>query len=227
MLDHHLQRSIIYKLSFADRLRFSDLKPDDIENKLFTYHLKKAVSSGLVIKDHEGLYALTPEGRRVSTGVGTAEQKLITERPYSVLFLVIRRKTDNAWLLYRRPIHPMRGYYGFMHCNPSSMVDAAQAATEQCRIKTGLSGIFTPLGGGYFRMYEGSELESFTHFTLLYCDNIQGELAANQSEYYWQKTLSLDDEGLFPGTQLLHEAYKAQVPFYIEQSFQLTEASQT
>src|SRR6185312_1812671 len=100
MLDHHIQRTIVYKLSFMPSARFSDLKPDDIENKLFTYHLKKVISEGFVSKSEDGTYALTPVGRRLSTGVIKDYQALIVERPLSALFLVIRRKSDNAWLLY-------------------------------------------------------------------------------------------------------------------------------
>ena len=46
MLDHHIQRQIVYQLAFVDSLRFGELKPDDLDNKLFTYHLKKVVSAG-------------------------------------------------------------------------------------------------------------------------------------------------------------------------------------
>lgn len=222
MLDHHIQRSIIYKLSFTDTMRFSDLKPDDVESKLFTYHLKKAVASGLVIKNTDGLYALSQEGRRVSTGVGTAEQKLITERPYSVLLLVVRRKSDDSWLFYKRPIHPMLGYEGFMHANPSTLVDAELAAAQQCKLKTGLTGSFMALGGGYFRIYKGTELESFTHFTVLFCEDVEGNLA-DTDNYYWVQKPEFATELLFPGTEDIYNAYLARKPFFLERTFQLNE----
>ena len=68
MLDHHIQKSIVYDLAFAESLRFSDLKPDDMENKAFTYHLKKVMKSGLVEKLEDGHYSLTMKGRRVGKG---------------------------------------------------------------------------------------------------------------------------------------------------------------
>jgi hypothetical protein len=225
MLDHHIQRGIVFKLAFMPSARFSDLQPDDVENKLFAYHLKKVVSEGYVAKSENGLYALTPEGRRLSTGVLDDHQALVVERPLSALFLVIRRKnnSDNAWLLYRRATHPMLGYQGFMHCHPSSLIDSALAAQEQCRARTGLSGEFTPLGGGYIRVYQEDKLESFTHFTLLYCDDIQGELLQNDShaEYFWSTEPDPDfsAENMFPSTVMLKQYYEAKQPFFVEKTF--------
>lgn len=223
MLDHHLQRSIVYHLAFVEKARFSELKPDDVESKLFTYHLKKVVSSGYIQKSEDGLYCLTPEGRRLSTGARVKEKQLIVERAHSVLFLVIRRKSDGAWLFYTRNTHPMRGFSGLMHCNPSVELSAEKVAEQECRTKTGLSGTFTALGGGYIKVFDGKRLESFTHFTLLYCDDIQGELDPNdpQAEYFWAPNPSTVDKKLFPATHQLLELYEARKPFFIDTAFQM------
>lgn len=220
MLDHYIQRDIIYKLSYTDNLRFRDLKPDDMDNKLFTYHLKKVVSSGLIVKQEDGKYRLTKTGRRVSTGVKSNTQSLITERPYSVLFLIIRRKSDGAWLIYKRPIHPMIGYRGFMHCNPSQIVDSTIAARQECNIKTGLDGQFDILGGGYFRIFDKNGLESFTHFSLLYCDDIKGELT-NTKDYSWVTKPDFKNSSYFPTTKSLYKAYTAKKLFYTEETFNI------
>lgn len=218
MLDHFIQRDIIYKLSFADSLRFSELKPDQIENKLFSYHLKKVVSSNLIEKLDDGSYRLTKTGRRVSTGVKDKAQALVTERPYSVLFLVIRRKIDGAWLIYKRPIHPMKGYQGFMHCNPSQLVDSESVAKQQCKLKTGLDCNFKVLGGGYFRIFDDEGLESFTHFSLLYCDEAVNELT-NTSDYAWEIAPDFNSKSFFPSTPALYSAYLKKQTFYIEETY--------
>jgi hypothetical protein len=223
MLDHHIQRSIVYKLSFIHSARFSDLQPDDVENKLFTYHLKKVLNEGYIIKSADGLYALTPEGRRLSTGVLEDHQALVVERPLSTLFLVIRRKSDNAWLLYRRGTHPMLGYEGFMYSPPSYLVDTQQAAEEQCLARTGLKGTFTALGGGYIRIYHKDQLESFTHFTLLYCNDIEGELLQNNShaEYFWSQEPDFTSEHMFPSSPMLRQFYEDKNPFFTEMTFSI------
>lgn len=223
MLDHHLQRAIVYTLAFEPKARFSELKPDDIDSKLFTYHLKKVVKEGYISKNVAGEYSLTPAGRRLSTGVLNDHQSLIVERPLSTLLLVIRRKSDNAWLFYERNTHPMLGYQGFMHCQPEAGSDCAATAQKQCFAKTGLTGSFTALGGGYIRVYEGETLESYTHFTLLFSDNIQGDLVQHdkQATYSWIEQPDFSSPTLFPSTQQLKELYEAGQPFFIEQTFKI------
>lgn len=61
-IDHHLQSRIVDALWDGER-SFSELKPSDIENSLFMYHLRKLITRGIVAKGTRG-YELTPEGTR-------------------------------------------------------------------------------------------------------------------------------------------------------------------
>lgn len=222
MLDHYLQRDIVYRLAFSEGERFSDLKPDDIENKLFNYHLKKLVSAGYVEKTNEGLYRLTAEGRRVGVGAFKTHH-MSTERAYSVLLFAIRRSVDGAWLLYRRNTHPLRGLSGFMHTTPISTEDTLARAHDECLHKTGLEGSFEVIGNGYFRVYDGDELESFTHFTLLKCDDIKGELVQNDelAEYYWEQSPNFSAKDMLPNMATLKNLYDSPETGFIEETFQL------
>lgn len=222
MLDHHLQRGIVYRLAFAKGLRFSELKPDVLENKLFTYHLKKVVDAGYVQKDVEGLYSLTPEGRRL--GVHVLEtQNMLPELADSVLFLVIRRASDDAWLLYKRNTHPLRDRVGFMHARPSTHRTTAETAAAECLTKTGISGTFVPLGSGYFRVYEADNLESFTHFTLMVCQDAAGELRQHDenAEYFWKTDPDFTSADMLPNMPTLVEHYQTGKPFFVEKTIQL------
>jgi 8-oxo-dGTP pyrophosphatase MutT (NUDIX family) len=218
MLDHHIQRSIVYKLALNSTMRFSELKPGDIESKLFTYHLKKVVSAGFVEKTPEGLYCLTPEGRRL--GIHAIENgQALVDQAYSVLFLVIRRKSDGAWLLCRRKSHPLIDRFGFMHCVPNALEESVLTAQNECMNKSGITAEFTALGGGYFRVFEQSRLESFTHFTLLICETAEGEIVTNDkhAEYYWADSIDLDDPSLLPTMPKLLECYRSKQQFFIEE----------
>jgi len=63
-IDHHLQKTILESLASSDDLvRYGDLKPGDIENSLFSYHLNKLIDRGMVDKSDDG-YALSIEGAR-------------------------------------------------------------------------------------------------------------------------------------------------------------------
>lgn len=221
MLDHHLQRTIVYTLVQTPQLRFSELKPDILDSKLFTYHLKKTITAGYVTKTEDGLYALTPEGRRLGTRVFQNEQAFIDQAD-SVLFLIIRRKEDNAWLLYKRNTYPLLGKVGFMHGTPNSVTDSPAAAAQICQQNTGLTGEFRVLGGGYFRVYEDTQLESFTHFTLLVCDDITGELVQNDeyADYFWEQEPDFAGANTLPNTSTLVDLYNKGELFFIEKTFQ-------
>jgi hypothetical protein len=222
MLDHHIQRSIVYQLAFIPHARFSELKPDDIENKLFTYHLKKVVSAGYVIKDDDGSYSLTATGRKLGFQAINSEYSLFN-KAYSILFLVVRRKTDSAWLLYSRSTHPLLGYTVFPQATPDAVLDAGTTASRDLLVKTGLRGEFRPLGGGYFHIYEKDELESFTNFSLLICDDAIGELLQQDPNgtYDWVDSPDFLDPSMFPSMPLLAELYKQNKPFFLEKTFKI------
>lgn len=223
MLDHHVQRGIVYRLALEDNLRFGVLKPDTIDNKLFTYHLKKVIVAGYVNKDEAGLYHLTAEGRRLGIRVLSKPQTL-ADRAHSVLFLVIRRAEDDAWLLYKRKTQPLIDKVGFMHVSPNADEPISATAQRLCKERTGLDCVFSPLGGGYFKTMRGDELESFTHFTLLVCENAAGELVQNNpdyAEYFWETGPNFTSEEMLPNMPRLVGAYSENKPFFIEEKFQL------
>lgn len=225
MLDHHIQRRIVYTLALARRLRFSELKPDDLENKLFTYHLKKTVSAGYVLKSPEGFYELTPEGRRL--GVHVLENvNALFDRAYSVLFMVVKSKDTAKWLLYRRKSHPLFGKVGFMHATPNASELIVATAQSTLQEKTGLTGTFHALGGGFFRVYEGEVLESFTNFTLLVCEDASGTLKAGDefADYFWVDNLDPEDDDLLPNMAALTKKYLQNELFFLDETLQATAA---
>ena len=221
MLDHHIQRAIVYRLAFSESLRFTELKPDDLENKLFDYHLKKVVKAGYVAKNDDGEYSLTPDGRILGVRA-LQKQQALADQAESVLFLIIRRESDSAWLFYTRNTHPMLGYSGFMHTTPQADESVTDTATRSCLEKTGLHAKFTALGGGYSRIFNtDGELLSFTNFSLVFCDGTQGELAEHDefADYQWVIDPDFASTALFPSTAMLHDFYLAGQPFFVERSF--------
>lgn len=204
MLDHHLQRDLVYHLAFADSLRFSELKPADVESKLFTYHLKKVLNAGYIQKNEDGSYSLTPEGRRVGVSA-FKQQHMGTERAYSILLLAVRRKSDGMWLLNYRNTHPLRGKTGFVHTTPVATNLARIRASDHLLEATSLTASFKVVGHGYLRMFEGKELESFTHFTLLYSDDAEGTLneGSEYASYHWESSPDFKSPEMLPSMQYL------------------------
>ncbi len=222
MLDHHIQKEIVYTLAFSNGMRFSELKPDDLENKAFDYHLKKVIAAGYVVKDEKGLYGLTSEGKRVGKGALKKQSRLI-DRAYSVLLLAVRRRADGAWLLQRRKAQPLLGLTGFMNAQPVVDKEAVQTAADVCREQTGLTGTFVAHGHGYFRIYRAGGLESFIHFTLLTCTEIQGELVQNSelAEYYWDTDPDFSAPDMLPNMQTLRKMFEAPSGSFVEETFDI------
>lgn len=223
MLDHHIQRTIVYTLAFSSGMRFTELKPDELENKSFDYHLKKVILAGFVEKGSDGLYRLTSEGKRVGKGALKAQARMIN-RAYSTLLLAVRRPEDGAWLLMRRKAQPLIGLAGFMNASPVADQDVMQTAQQVCREQTGLAGQFVAHGHGYFRTYAGGSLESFIHFTLLVCTDIQGELHQNSSlaEYYWDTDPDWSAPDMLPSTQTLYKMLEAPAGSFVDQTFDIS-----
>jgi 8-oxo-dGTP pyrophosphatase MutT (NUDIX family) len=221
MLDHHIQRSIVYTLAFSPSLRFSELQPDDIDSKLFTYHLKKVMAAGLVEKYDDGTYALTPEGRRV--GKSILRRDRFMDQAYSILLLAIRRPHDGAWLLYTRGTHPLIGLTGFMQATPVPSDDIAATAARTCLEKTGLTATFSVVSSGFFRVFEGEALESFTHFTLLVAGDASGELSENDEfgTYEWVVQPDFTSTSMLPTAHTLSQLTLERSPAFIEKTFQL------
>ena len=222
MLDHHLQRTIVYRLALSHELHFSELKPDVIDNKLFTYHLHKVEKAGYVAKNKKGLYSLTPEGRRLGIRVLQSQQALI-DQPESVIFLVIRRKSDGAHLLYRRKVHPLIDRVGFMHCTPNANESTLETAKHVCKEVTNLDCSFKVLGSGYFRVFDKNNLESFTHFSLLTCEDAEGELAQRDdyADYYWDKRPNFSDKEMLPNMAILASHYSRGKLFFTERTLSI------
>ena len=222
MLDHHIQKNIVYTLAFAERLRFGELKPDTLENKAFDYHLKKVIMAGYVTKNSDGTYSLTNEGKRVGKGALKKQSRLI-DRAYSTLLLAVQRPEDNAWLLVRRKSQPLIGLTGLMNAQPRADQHITQTAAQICREQTGLTGQFVVHGHGYFRILRAGELESFIHFTLLKCTDIQGELHQNSelAEYYWDTDPDFLAPDMLPNMQTLRKMFEAPLGLFVDETFDI------
>lgn len=220
VLDHHIQRTIVYELAFSEGMRFGELKPDTLDNKLFDYHLKKTIKAGYVAKNSEGIYTLTPLGRKLGLNALKNGQALI-DQAYSILILAVRRKSDKQWLLYRRKTHPLLGRVGFMHAIPSAGQSILETAEQTCRILTGVKASFRMLGSGIFTVYDGQDLESYTNFTFLVSDDAVGEIEQNDplTEYYWADDPDFTDPDMLPNMKTLGNLHKANKTFFVEKTF--------
>lgn len=221
MIQHHIQQTIVARLATNKTLRFSELQPEGIDNKLFDYHLKQLVASKIVSKNKGGEYELTPFGRKIGVSA-KLNLKDRLDRAFSVLFLIIRRKNGD-WLLYRRKSHPLINRVGFMHARPNWNETICQTATRITEEQTSLSCDFKVCGHGYFRVFEGENLESFTHFTLLCAEDVDGELVVNDefAEYEWVAEPNFSAKDMLPNMADLVTLYETKTNDFLEEQYRL------
>lgn len=220
MLDHHIQRQIVYQLAFADSQRFGELKPDDIDSKLFTYHLKKVVAAKLIDKLGDGSYALTAEGRRIGKGALWKERKYI-DRAYSIILIAL--KDEEKWLLYKRHTHPLIGLYGFMQARPIANESVIETAHKTLHSETNLTAELAIHGHGYFRVYHAEALESFIHFTLLRGTLQSGVLRQNSEfgQYEWRASPDFFASDMLPNMRTLHKMCEDPAGSFVDETFLL------
>lgn len=99
-LDHHLQSQIVQQLVSCGEQSFSQLKPDDIENSLFMYHMRKLLTRGIAAKTASG-FALTAEGARWANKTGAHLHTPQLPRPMVQLLVV----QDGQVLISERADH--------------------------------------------------------------------------------------------------------------------------
>ena len=221
MLDHFLQRDIVNRLAYTETLRFSELKPDEIDNKLFTYHLKKTILAGFVEKTADGDYRLTSAGQKIGKSVHETETRLI-DRAYSVLFLAVRRGDD--WLLYTRGTHPLLGFTGFLQAKPQPGQAATATASQTLRKETGLEAKFHTTATGFFTITSNDVTESFINFTLLYAEDPRGDTRLETSDgtgnLSWQSNPDWSSPGMTPTLQVLRDSIDEPGISFLDQTIQ-------
>lgn len=173
---HHIQKDIILKLAHKQQARFADLKPPHLDSNVFTYHLKQLVAAKLIAKTDDNCYHLTQKGKLAGINI-RLDAKAELEQAHSVIYLAMRNP-KGQWLLRRRLVHPAYGKVGFMHGEPSASETIHESANKLLMLRAGLEADFKVRGSGYLTLFRGDDLESFSHFTLLYADVPEMELTS-------------------------------------------------
>lgn len=155
MIEHHIQKDILLRLSKAAELRFSELKPDDLESNAFMYHLKQLQAQKLVDKTPHG-YRLSDDGLAYIDGFSFNTLKL-RKQPKVVGILAIRNE-KGEWLVARRKYQP----YIYQYMLPSGKQHLGEGAAEhvdrELREKLHMSVPLVRRGMADIRIYRGDKL---------------------------------------------------------------------
>lgn len=171
---HVIQKEILAKLIQNPELRYSQLKPKNIESNHFMYHLKALMREGMVEKKASGYYGLTKEGKLYADQVNLKTLKV--RRQPKIVTLVAVQDSNNNWLLYQRKHQPLINQVGFPYGKLHLGETVYEAAERELMEKTGLTCKLDHRGDGYIIIHEEGEPVSQICFHLFYGKNPKGKM---------------------------------------------------
>ena len=196
-MNDHMRNQILLKLIHSPEARFSDIWDKKIESNVFTYHLKKLETEGLVEKKDE-LYSLTDKGRQESAFIeGTTGDKAMMVVPVVVIIVIDEKKV----LVQRRLKEPFYGYHGFISGKINFGFNAVECAARDLLEETDLSADLELKGISMTKTFNDGKLAFHHFFFTVLGKNHRGKLKyeTHKEENFW---VSLDDtsklENKFP-----------------------------
>lgn len=174
---HTAQVAILHALLFRSAAGFAELqKASELSSDHFNFHLKKLLEQAVIVKNADGLYALTIAGKEYANRFDTDER--VVERQPKVAVLLLIYRDDGKMLCQQRLKQPFYGYWG----RPTGKIrwgeTIIQAAARELMEETGFEAdlecreIFHKLD---YQKETGKMLEDKIFFTV-HCTNPRGTL---------------------------------------------------
>jgi 8-oxo-dGTP pyrophosphatase MutT (NUDIX family) len=151
---HLLQVGILKKLLFVPSLRYMQIKPEEIENNQFDFHIDQMVRLGYVTRLDNGSYALTASGKDFTNRMDS-EQVVVPKQAKIGVVMCGMRDTgpEREFLIYTRTKHPFYGCQGFMSAKIKYGESVMEAAKRELLEESGLSGEGEPVILKHYRVY--------------------------------------------------------------------------
>jgi len=202
MIEHHIQREIINRLSQARELRFSELKPDGLESNSFMYHLKQLISGEWVAKTDAG-YMLAPKGLTYVDGLSLTNSR--PRKQPKILSVIVLKNKEGEYILARRKYQPFIGTSlfpgGKQHYGESPEDHVVRELQEQF----GIIGKPSRRGLVDQRSYKGKDL--ITHvLTHVYELAYDGPPPPESAKFIYRWSRIEGEEQLYPGSYELFQA---------------------
>jgi ADP-ribose pyrophosphatase YjhB (NUDIX family) len=203
MIEHHIQKEILLRLSKAPSLRFSELKPEELESNAFMYHLKQLQAQKLVDKTEAG-YQLSDDGLAYIDGFSFNTLKL-RKQPKVISILAVRN-TAGQWLLAKRKYQPYINQYmlpsGKQHLGEAPAQHADRELKEKLHINVPLK----RRGLSDIRIYRGDKL--ITHVLAHIYEGVVDDASlppeTHQFSFDWIKKDDKDYKLLAGTTQIMN-----------------------
>jgi 8-oxo-dGTP pyrophosphatase MutT (NUDIX family) len=231
---HPIQQSILEDLRVSSiGLRYTDMKPDGVENDLYNYHLQYLVKHELVTKNDDR-YRLSLDGKRHLIELNPLDDSGQSSRfKLASLCLLTRGTGDKMEVLYQERLRqPFYGHWGLIGGGIKRGEPALETAARRLREEAGLVAKFTLFGMIRKIHFERSgQLGSDILFHICLSDIYNGNLErhnnfGNQSWVSLAQAVEFESSGAMGSNQIaiklqqLGTSGASSMPFfYIEQAY--------
>jgi 8-oxo-dGTP pyrophosphatase MutT (NUDIX family) len=186
-----IQNGILSKLKNASSMRYSELRPGNIPNDLFNYHLQFLVKKEFLTKSDDG-YSLSASGIQYVADPFTETNGITSLFKVNVITIVSRVIDGKIEILNQeRASNPSYGKVGVMGGVVLKGEPILQAASRKLKQETGLDAAFRLMGCERRIMYVAGELFSDVLFPIAHADTFQGELLT-QTTFGYNKWVPID-----------------------------------
>lgn len=181
---HAIQMKILRHLLLSKDAPFAELQKDaDMQSDHFTFHIKKLVKAGYIIKD-ENVYRLTRIGKEYANRMDT-DENVIEKQPKLSVVLVIENEKQEM-LQQQRLKHPYYGYWGHATGKIRWGETLIEAGARELKEETGLTADLRVAGFYHKLDYDktsGNLLED-KYFCIIHGINPTGELITDAEGYH-------------------------------------------
>ena len=136
---HPVQFEILRALLFRPEAKFSQLNLSGLTNDHFTFHIKKLVERGLVLKNGVK-YGLTDKGKEFANRLDTEVNKIERQAKLAVLVVGVQAGGEVKYLVQKRLKQPYYGFHGFVSGKIKWGEKLEEAAKREFEEETGLKG---------------------------------------------------------------------------------------
>lgn len=196
-ITHNIQMHIISVLMLQKHARFRDMRPDNCDTNLYSYHLKALQRGGYVTKTEFG-YTLDKKGLIYVDRVSTRSMK-VRSQPKIVTMMVIQNSDGNV-LLFKRKRQPYTDQwtlpYGKLHIDDATIETSAK---REIREKLGVKEVEPRhVGDCYIRVADSGEVMMST---LVHVFRFETDDIALTDSLMWAKPHKLGQLDLAPAVE--------------------------
>ncbi len=197
VITHHIDRHIMGVLMRTKQARFRDMRPDNTDTNLYSYHLKTMLRDGWIEKTNGG-YTLSEKGMVYVDRVSTDAMRLRTQ-PKIITMLLVQDGYGKV-LLQKRKKQPFIDTWtlpnGKIHIDDASVLAAGQREAKE---KLGFDAHkLRHVGDCYIRVVDG---ERAVITTLVHVVRFETDAITATDDLQWVEPLDLAKLPLAPAVE--------------------------